>query len=85
MFINAILKLNKIINDSISIKYLIDSIIFSFGHDRYDYDPIDPSSHRTGRILNHTHNFTTDYHLMRSHGTHETGRIQTQLTLGIPV
>ena len=26
-----------------------------------------------------------DYHLMRSHGTHETGQIQTQLTLGIPV
>jgi hypothetical protein len=80
MFINAILKLNKI-NDYILIKYLIDSIIFTFGHDRYDYDPIDPSSHGTERILSHTHNFTTT----RSHGTHETGQIQTQLTLAIPV
>jgi hypothetical protein len=26
-----------------------------------------------------------DYHLTRSHGTHETEQIQTQLTLGIPV
>jgi hypothetical protein len=56
--ITATLKLNKI-NDYILIKYLIDSIIFTFGHGRYVYGPIDPSSHGTGRILNHTHNFTT--------------------------
>ena len=58
MFINATLNLNKI-NDYILIKYLIASIIFTFGHDRYESDPIDPSSHGTERILNHTHNITT--------------------------
>jgi hypothetical protein len=55
--ITATLNLNKI-NDYILIKYLIDSI-FTFGHGRYDSDPIDPSSQETERILNHTHNFTT--------------------------